>query len=402
MISPVLAFVALAAPVQESDLDALVKAWSDVRFWIVSDGKRSGWQRTQARWGEFAGEKTIVVDYERATFLFTSERFTAWLRPDATLSPRAIRWGNNWYTLNIDKGTIGFQGRDPGRLSLFPEMLAFLVPLKEGGEIASNRLSPHASTAEPAKLTVAGKEKDGWKLVTTAKVSHLVDPETWETQMWIKPDRTIVKVLSTITYTTSHDGKNHRRTEELVPVRAKEWEEETIAANEFQAQAQICLLLDLSHTLRANDLEANNSNDYWTGDVSGLFRLIPSKQKDPMMLISKEVALADATPLPAGPEKGGGTMGDLLGPKPVPYRGYFFTVLKKSTFGGEVQVLNEGTNHHPSNLGFCAYPAEYGKTGRRTFVISAYAGPAWKDNKGRPVTEEPGENEGWRWDGPRR
>ena len=55
---------AAAVPAQ-AELDSLVKTWSDTRFWILSKGRRTGWQRYQLRWGEYAGEKAIVVDYER-------------------------------------------------------------------------------------------------------------------------------------------------------------------------------------------------------------------------------------------------------------------------------------------------------------------------------------------------
>lgn len=108
--------------------------------------------------------------------------------------------------------------------------------------------------------------------------------------------------------------------------------------------------------------------------------------------------MADAAPLPAGREKGGANLSDSLCPKPVPLYGYYFTVLKRFNDEGKVVDLNDGTNRHEYLFGVCAYPAEYGKTGRKTFMVDAFWTPCWKDLKGKPVEERPliPEREGWR------
>jgi hypothetical protein len=251
-----------------------------------------------------------------------------------------------------------------------------------------------------------GTAKGGpaWKIQLATKEQRFEDPETWETTLWLMPDRTLLRAQTKISYTLSFSGEKRQVSEELIPADPKEWVDESLAANEMWAHAQLCLLADMNMVLRANDVDENNANDYWTGDVSGLNRLIPPKKKEPISLIPKEVALADASPLPAGPEKGGATMADLAGPKPIPWHGYFFKVLSKGREESKAVALNEGTNHHPYMFGICAFPAEYGKSGRRTFIITESIDSFWKDLKGQPVAEAPGDlnKEGWQWDGPRR
>jgi hypothetical protein len=400
-----------------ADLEAFVKSWSDARFWILTDSRRIGWQRYQVRWGEFAGEKMLEVDFERATYLFTCERFKAWLRPDATLSPRAVCSGKTSLTLGVDKGTIGPPGRlaqkDPGNLSIFPLLLASFIPLKENAEVSFNYLYPRFATKPfPGRMKVlafesvpgAAKPGSAWKIESSTTAQYYDDPETWETTLWLNSDRTLVRAWTKISYTLSFSGEKRLVSEELVPVEAGEWQDASLASNEVRAHAGLCLLADMNGLLRAHDADGNFLNDYWTGDVSGLCRIIPPKSKEPISLIPKEMAIADSAPLPAGPEKGGATMDALLGPKPAPWHGYFFKVLSKDCYEGEVIPLNEGTNHHSSTFGICAYPSEYGKTGRKTYFITGLMQSFWKDLKGQPIEEVPADlgKEGWQWDGPRR
>ncbi len=106
-----------------------------------------------------------------------------------------------------------------------------------------------------------------------------------------------------------------------------------------------------------------------------------------------------------GPERGGGRLSDVLGEKPVPFHGYYFKLLSMGWDGSGAVVLNGGKNHHPHMFGICAYPAEYGKTGRRTFVITEMMmDPLWKDLGGKPIDAFPADpaKDRWEWAGPRR
>lgn len=398
-------------PAQER-FDALVNAWSDVRFWIYSHGERTGWQRYQVRWGEYEGEKMVVVDYDRATSLHSGDRFTAWLKPNAFLSPRAVRWADCWFELRIEKGKIGDFGKAaPENLTIFPELLAALRLPKEEAELGFSLLLPGGHEAGPGKLEGKGEEKapgspkeagPAQKIKMTAKLAGFTEG-TLEASMWFRGDRALARLRSTLAY-QGFEGRKVRELEELVPVGAKEWNQEDVVLNEIRAAAQLKQLAALVAHFRSYDVDGNQINDYWTGDVSGLYRLVPPKRKNPMGLISMEMALADASPLPAGPEKGGATISEALGPKPAPLYGYFFKALEKGRVRREPSPLNDGSNRNADMYGFCAYPAEYGKTGRRTYFITEDNNPYWKDLKGQPISESPVDalKEGWQWAGVRK
>ena len=48
---------------------------------------------------------------------------------------------------------------------------------------------------------------------------------------------------------------------------------------------------------RANDRDGNGVNDFWTGDVQGLYAIVPKGGAQPIQLIERSVALADGNPL---------------------------------------------------------------------------------------------------------
>jgi hypothetical protein len=97
-------------------------------------------------------------------------------------------------------------------------------------------------------------------------------------------------------------------------------------------------------------------------------------------------------------EKGGATLAESLCAKPVPLAGYYFKVLKRFNDEGKFVELNDGTNRHEYLYAVCAYPAEYGKTGRRTFLVDPWRTPYWKELKGKPVEDRPQfpTREGWK------
>jgi type II secretory pathway pseudopilin PulG len=76
------------------------------------------------------------------------------------------------------------------------------------------------------------------------------------------------------------------------------------------------------------------------------------------------------------------------GPDGTPKHGYLFYSME--TIGGEkINWAND--------FGLCAVPAEYGKTGRTTFIISTNGTVFSIDNMGKPVTDYPADptEEGW-------
>jgi len=140
--------------------------------------------------------------------------------------------------------------------------------------------------------------------------------------------------------------------------------------NEAHARNCLHVLSTAESDFRANDRDQNGVQDFWTGDVAGLYRF---------GLIPRGLAEADTAPLVP------------LVPQPVPYRGYFFRALEVDEEDQEVyrQVTDKasGNVHHVAKFGFVAYPAESPKTGRYLWIINenctsfrhATSGPAPKN-----------------------
>ena len=130
--------------------------------------------------------------------------------------------------------------------------------------------------------------------------------------------------------------------------------ENELRNNERKASAALKMLATAQADFRANDSDGNKVQDYWTADVVGLWRSV--------RMVPRGIAEADAFPL-----KG-------LVDNPKPYHGYYFRVLK-----GDLHfdlTYNQDTDgsgrevHNSSRFGFCAYPVEFGSTGRWTFIIN--------------------------------
>ena len=147
------------------------------------------------------------------------------------------------------------------------------------------------------------------------------------------------------------------------------------ASNELAAMKALVSLTQAEADFRVNDLDGNGVKDFWTGDVAGLFRWkgIDSRYRKGLPLIERALAEADAAPI------------DRLVPRPVPYHGYYFVAFRDAgkEVDPEIRSYQQDTGgsppmgkvHHLSKFAFCAYPAEYGVTGRRTFVIDENNSP---------------------------
>ena len=77
----------------------------------------------------------------------------------------------------------------------------------------------------------------------------------------------------------------------------------------------------------------------------------------------------------------------------VPNHGYLFVDLVGDA---NKDAYYDGKGNCVHGYGLCAYPAEYGRTGRNTFVIDIQGTVYMKDTGGEPVTVFPDvEKEGW-------
>jgi hypothetical protein len=155
-----------------------------------------------------------------------------------------------------------------------------------------------------------------------------------------------------------------------------------IASNERAASAFLKTLASAEADFRGNDRDGNRIQDFWTGDVSGLFyRLAPDGTR--LELIEQGVADADARP--ARPRTS----------PAVPFRGYYFVAMRRDESGDPYcqDTRGVGTNGAPlynhSKFGFCAYPADYGATGRNSFFINEGNTIFKQDLQGKPLVQWP-------------
>ena len=131
---------------------------------------------------------------------------------------------------------------------------------------------------------------------------------------------------------------------------------------------------------------------YWTGDVSGLFRIAGGG--DGGGSSAREMAGCDDAPLPAG-----GSLGPIPG---APAHVYFrFHMLGSDEEGKPLAIDTDGSGkawHNLRRFAVCAYPAGYGRSGGRQTYLVGDEGIVWaKDTGGLPVDRLPKDldAEGW-------
>lgn len=154
------------------------------------------------------------------------------------------------------------------------------------------------------------------------------------------------------------------------------------ASNERNASTSIKTLTSAEADFRANDRDLNKVNDFWTGDVSGLYSVKPVGGGLELRLIEESVANADAKPLSALPK---GT---------VPKGGYLFQALDRdaNVKGPEGEYRRDTDKsgrkvHNESIFGFCAFP-QSGRDGKYTFVINEN-NTVFRDGVAEPKTVFP-------------
>jgi type II secretory pathway pseudopilin PulG len=127
------------------------------------------------------------------------------------------------------------------------------------------------------------------------------------------------------------------------------------ASNESEASTALQLLITAEADFRANDRDGNGVNDFWTGDVAGLYRF---------GLIERGLAEADVAPL------------NPLVKKPIPSHGYYFVALERDDSEippAEYQQVTDnksGKVHHLTKFGFFAYPSDPGASGKYMYMTN--------------------------------
>lgn len=144
---------------------------------------------------------------------------------------------------------------------------------------------------------------------------------------------------------------------------------------------------------RSNDRDDNRVNDFWTGDLAGLYAIAPRGHA--IKLIEVSVALSDPAPLEGGKLA--------CYPDPItkhgeagPKSGYHFRALREDLSTQPASTVyaqdTDGSGEkcrNSSRFGAVAYPAEYGVDGTKTFIINEGNTMFWKDTGGEPVLDWP-------------
>ena len=129
-----------------------------------------------------------------------------------------------------------------------------------------------------------------------------------------------------------------------------------VRAESYRSAGQA--LSKLTHAeseFRSQDRDHNGIQDFWTGDVAGLYAY---------GLIPRELAEADAAPLLP------------LVPQPIPYHGYYFKALQQDDSETPPIVYRQTTDpksgavHNLECFGFVAFPTEGLAAGRRIQVVN--------------------------------
>jgi hypothetical protein len=131
------------------------------------------------------------------------------------------------------------------------------------------------------------------------------------------------------------------------------WLDHRRTESDLSAGQALWKLTHAESEFRSQDRDHNGIQDFWTGDVAGLYAY---------GLIPRELAEADAAPLAP------------LVPVPVPYRGYYFKALVADGEDGFAYRQNtdpkSGAVHNLERFGFVAFPTGGLAAGRRIQVVN--------------------------------
>lgn len=152
-----------------------------------------------------------------------------------------------------------------------------------------------------------------------------------------------------------------------------------MSGNERSATASLKTLATAEYDFRSNDRDGNLVNEFWTGDVAGLYSMtsggVPGNADAVIKLIEVAVAGSDTAPLPAG--SAGGENATLLGSTlSSPKAGYWIGVLDTDANDGENYqqdtggLIAMGDVHHRTRFAFLAYPDASQKSGRIAAAIN--------------------------------
>ena len=158
-----------------------------------------------------------------------------------------------------------------------------------------------------------------------------------------------------------------------------------ISANETSAIVALKDIIKAEMIWHTKDFDGNGISDFWTYDLSCLYRIKSSETSAESDLIDIATAKADAHPAPIGFFGSTPLLTQIENDKFIPKRGYYFQAMLIDETGKPYNQNIVGANKiqaaNSSRFAFVAYPAVYGKTGKRTFITDESGMIYWKDTE---------------------
>ncbi|OHB74274.1 MAG: hypothetical protein A2Z34_03595, partial [Planctomycetes bacterium RBG_16_59_8] len=124
-------------------------------------------------------------------------------------------------------------------------------------------------------------------------------------------------------------------------------------------------LREMNPIFRNEDSDRNGVNDFWTADVSGLYRVLDAAGNQ-IAKIEIPVARADGAPLSSLE----GYIGSMIATSPQPKAGYYFRSMlldeKGAPYNQNITRDGKTIALNTKKFAYCAYPAMYEETGKDT------------------------------------
>lgn len=151
-----------------------------------------------------------------------------------------------------------------------------------------------------------------------------------------------------------------------------------LEANQASASKALQQLVSIQGLWWQNDSDRNGAQDWWARDIAGLYYVTDADGQE-LKYIAEDVAKADRTGLAPYSKDA-----------PTPLRGYWLRAMVRDENGNPyVDESRAAARAGPvsglpcTNLkyAFCAYPAEYGVTGKLTYILNE-DGLVWEKDLG--------------------
>ncbi|MEK7467715.1 MAG: DUF2950 family protein [Planctomycetota bacterium] len=156
------------------------------------------------------------------------------------------------------------------------------------------------------------------------------------------------------------------------------------AANEAAAIDALRRVHTAELDFRRNDGDGNGVPDFWTGDLSGLYR-VAQPNGEASAFLDPVIASADRAPLPPGSGTRPRLTADL---PPKAWNGYWMRALKGFASDGPDEDSNAWENLR--GFAFVAFPVKAGESGKRVFLVGV-DGTVWAKDAAEAAPEGPAE-----------